>query len=46
MDARQAEIIRLALDFNVRNSLLAELAAARAQGNAQFNGLLASNGCL
>ena len=46
LDARQREILSRNLDPTVRMALLAQLAAVRAQGNAEFNRLLATRGCV
>ena len=46
LDARQREILSRNLDPGVRVVLLAQLAAVRAQGNAEFNRLLATRGCV
>lgn len=46
LDAREREILSRNLAPSVRIALLAQLAAARAQGNAEFNRLLATRGCV
>ena len=45
LDAQQNEILDRNLDPRVRMSLLAQLQAARDEGNATFNRQLAANGC-